>query len=240
LVYLRIYVVLDSCIDAHNRDLGHIGALSSDLEELFQKILHRLNPFYFKQSCEALLLFKAATMPITLLDLALTRERCNKALFAPIRPFSDVELKYYTEHMRRFLDSRCKGLLEVPEVDTKGHGAKVQYLHRTVRDSFQQQSVLDYIRSGTLENFDPVLLLSAASLAHLKSIQPRAKLSMVHEFWTAFFIAIHYSKQIKSERTHVLFLEELDKTSTQLWAQKTESRSREISWLQSDCSADCA
>lgn len=237
-VFLWVHIVVNSLLeglrdgDTIEELQGRLHALPSDLEELFRKILHRLNPFYFKQSCEVFLLHRAAGLPITLLDLALAREGCDKALSAPVRPFTELELEYYAENMRRFLNSRCKGLLEAPEVEVKKHDAKVQYLHRTVRDFFQQQSVLEYIESGTLKNFDPVLLLSAAYLARVKSIQPGAKLSMVHDFWTVFFLAIHNARQIKSQETHVLFLNELDKTSTQLWAQKTETRSGEMTWLQ--------
>lgn len=211
---------------------ARLQALPTDLEELFRKILHRLNPFYFKQSCEVFLLHRAACLPITLLDLALAKEGCEKALRAPIRPFTAPELEYYSENMRRFLSSRCKGLLEAPDVGVEKQDANAQYLHRTVRDFFQQASVLDYIESGTIESFDPILQLSAAYLARIKSILPQKKLSMVQDFWTAFSKGVHNAKQIRSSETQIMFLEELDKTSTQLWMQRTSTRSGNMTWLE--------
>jgi hypothetical protein len=237
-VFLWVHIVVKSLLEGlrdgdtieelHER----LRALPSDLEELFRKILHRLNPFNFKQSCEVFLLHKAAGLPITLLDLVLAKDGCDKALRAPFRPFTEQELEYYSENMRRFLNSRCKGLLEAPDVLVKKHEAKVQYLHRTVRDFFQQASILKYIKSGTLDSFDPVLQLSAAYLARVKSIQLRPKLSMVDEFWCAFYKAMHNAKQIESSRTLVMFLDKLEEISTQFWAQKMQTRSGEMSCLQ--------
>jgi hypothetical protein len=182
-----------------------LRALPSVSEELFRKILHRLNPFNFRQSCEVFLLHKAAGLPITLPDLALARERYDKAFLASLCPFTESELEYHS------LNSRCKGPLKVSDVATKKREAKVQYPHRTVQYFSQQTTVMD--------TFDPVLQLSAAYLARIKSIKPRARLVMVNEFWCAFLKGIHNAKQIKSDKTCQMFLDHLDETSTRLWKQ---------------------
>lgn len=236
-VFLWVHIVVKSLLEGL-RDgdtieglYERLRALPSDLEELFRKILHRLNPFNFKQSCEVFLLHKAASLPITLLDLALAKEGCDKALRAPLRPFTDAELEYYAENMRRFLNSRCKGLLEAPDVATKKHEAKVQYLHRTVRDFFQQDSVMDYIKSGVLDTFDPVLQLSAAYLVRIKSTQLRPSLIMVDDFWCAFLKAVHNASQITSTKTHSMFLDQLEETSSLFWKQKMQLRNTEMTCL---------
>jgi hypothetical protein len=43
------------------------------------------------------------------------------------------EIQSRQEDMRRRLDARCKGLLEVIH-DSSSHNLKVDFLHRTVRD----------------------------------------------------------------------------------------------------------
>lgn len=66
--------------------------------------------------------------------------------------------------MRRRLNSRCKGLIEAPAFKTDGSGAKVQYLHRTVRDYLKRGDIWEHIVPGTGHSLDVDLTLCGGFL----------------------------------------------------------------------------
>jgi hypothetical protein len=126
-VFLWVHIVVKLLLEGpRDGDIAEefyeqLRALPSDLEELFQKVLHRLNPINFKQSSEVFLSHKAAGLPTTFLDSALAKEGSDKALLATLHPFAATELELHYENRRKFLNSRCKGLLEALDVATKKH-----------------------------------------------------------------------------------------------------------------------
>jgi hypothetical protein len=82
--------------------------------------------------------------------------------------------------MRRRLNSRCKGLLEVerdnprltgyyaPEPLYEVEVVGVQYLHRTVKDYIETEDVQAMLRKAMIHPFDPNIQLCSAHLACLK------------------------------------------------------------------------
>jgi hypothetical protein len=75
--------------------------LPSDLEELPQKILGRLNPFYFRQTSRLFQLVRAASEPLSLLLLSFAEEGFDKAMTSPIKEAPKEEISFRTETMRR-------------------------------------------------------------------------------------------------------------------------------------------
>jgi hypothetical protein len=191
--------------------------LPSDLEDLFLKILDRLNPFYFEQASKLFQLIRAAGEPLSLLDLSFAEEGHEKAMAAEVNAMSLEEAKFRAETMRRRLNSRCKGLLEAPNLKSAGHLAQVQYLHRTVRDFLNRQDKWDYILSGTSDSFNPDISLCSGFLYQLKSIT--MAIDMRPHFRDLVKLCIHYS--VKFEETdralHVQILQEMDRVASNMF-----------------------
>jgi hypothetical protein len=91
-----------------------LDSLPPDLDDLIMKILDSLDSFYFEQASKLFQLVRASLFPPTLLSLYLADEenpnfytQCEK------RFLTYEEMKFRVENMRRRVNSRCKGLLEM-------------------------------------------------------------------------------------------------------------------------------
>ncbi|PMD52762.1 uncharacterized protein K444DRAFT_704074 [Hyaloscypha bicolor E] len=133
--------------------------------------------------------------------------------------------------MRRRLNSRCKGLLEAPVYSGDSSKAKVQYLHRTVRDYLHRSDIWDYLRSRVSGSYDPDLMLCGAYLQLLKAAEMRN--IVLRDFENLVHIYIKYSLKIESRSrdTHILTLNQLDKACNELLSGKDPSNSAK-SWLE--------
>ena len=121
------------------------------------------------------------------------------------------------ETMRRRLNSRCKGLIEAPAFSSEGAEAKVQYLHRTVRDFLARDDIWKYIVSGTHNSFDPDAALCGAFILNIKMM--KCHLGMIDLFWSFVEDCIGNSLRLESraEAIHVSVLAELDKAVSMLF-----------------------
>ncbi|KAF2673850.1 hypothetical protein BT63DRAFT_451905 [Microthyrium microscopicum] len=168
----------DRLSDIHDR-LDH---LPEQLEKLFSKILRSQEPEYYKQATRYLRLVRAAKTPpsLTLLSTA-DKEDGQQTFEYPPDSFSHAKLVYRANNMKRRLDSRCKGLLEIPlsrltysRSDKKTRKEEfdlahtpVGYLHRTVKDFLEKPSVWAEIVSADPE-YDPMSNLTRALIVHLR------------------------------------------------------------------------
>jgi hypothetical protein len=210
-----------------------LSLLPSDLEELFSKILNNLSPRYFDQASKLFQLVGAALEdePLTLLSLAFADDGWNQAMSSQVKSLSIEEIDFKTEMMRRRLNSRCKGLLEAPVYSGDSSKAKVQYLHRTVRDYLHRSDIWDYLRSRVSGSYDPDLMLCGAYLQLLKAAEMRN--IVLRDFENLVHIYIKYSLKIESRSrdTHILTLNQLDKACNELLSGKDPSNSAK-SWLE--------
>ncbi|CZR58778.1 uncharacterized protein PAC_08670 [Phialocephala subalpina] len=217
-VHLVVLSLLEGLRDGDSiSDLEYrLSLLPSDLEKLFAKILECLNPFYFRQASWLFQLVRAASQPLTLLHLSLAEEGFDKAMSAEVKPIAEEELLFRAETMRRRLSSRCKGLIEAPAFRSKGSYARIQYLHRTVRDYLTTPSAWHYIVSGTDQSFDPDILLSAASLFYIKVLPQSTTwaLAVLEYFWEQFNFCVNHCLQFEESinDVHVSILSELERT----------------------------
>lgn len=101
-----------------------LDSLPPDLDDLIMKILNSLDSFYFEQASQLFQLVRASLFPPTLLSLYLADEE-NPNFYAQCerRFLTYEELKFRVENMRRRVNSRCKGLLEMAP------STQVWYLH---------------------------------------------------------------------------------------------------------------
>jgi hypothetical protein len=174
-----------------------LDKLPSKLEDLFKKILEHLNPDYFTQACELFQLVLVAFEPPTLLEVSLALDGCAFAINAPLGPLNKDDISARTERTRRRIMSRCKGLIETPTAHLTRERAKVEYLHRTVRDFFKTSEAWSYIRSGA-PDFNAPLHLAALSLRLIKAVPVRNQVDWFDDFWQRSAILFKYAQ--KSEQ----------------------------------------
>jgi len=94
-----------------------LDQLPPRLGDLFQKILDNLDPFYLDHASQLFQLARASRVPPTLLCLSLADEEDPESCFqTAVKPFTNSEILSRSRNMKRRLNSRCKGLLEVAPV----------------------------------------------------------------------------------------------------------------------------
>lgn len=205
-------------------------ALPSDLKQLFEKMLRQLNPAYFEQASMYFQLVRAAVKPLTLLTLSFADDGIEQAISYSIKPESIEQQMFRAERMSRRLNSRCKGLLEVERGLDIPH-ARVQYLHRTVRDYLAEDAVWSFVASGTDESFDPNISLSSSWLLAIKTITP--KLASLGYFWSSLRSCADYAIKFQNTKPslHIRLLDELSRTSGILFDSQGHGYSNQT-WLE--------
>jgi hypothetical protein len=163
--------------------LRKLDKLPADLEALFDKLLHKLDPRYHRQACELIRLVEDQPSP-SLLELSFADdENLQSGMTAPIRPLTPNEISSRIDSMKRRLKSRCKGFLEVYEPGSAADGIiaslndrlKVGYLHRTARDYLRSVPVRAKLMAATLDPpFVPCQNWANGFLWALKVLEPRA------------------------------------------------------------------
>jgi 6-pyruvoyl-tetrahydropterin synthase len=212
----------DRIIDLQRRLL----LLPSDLDQLFQKVLSGIDPKYLNQASKFFQLVRTVSEPISLHTFSFTEEELETALSAEIKGMPSEERRFRADQMRRRLNSRCKGLLEVPDLKSHGEQAKVQYLHRTVKDFLALESTGQYISSWTTEQFDADLQLSIGYMLDLKSLVVYPKMSLYTEFWHPFRRCIDYSIRVepRNRDTYIAILNEIAKIGSDFFEKNADGR----------------
>ena len=180
-----------------------LDLLPPDLSKLYEKMLLSLDPFYLEHAAQLFSLVGASSEPMNLVlasfadeddpDFALKREIC---------PLSRDEIALCMDTMRRRINSRSKGLLEVKGLVSTPEGVDydprnfesctVQYLHRTVKDYIEDDDVQKTLKSAMRSTFDPHLRLLAGRLASMKGMNLRGTLPA--------FMSEHFIKCLESAR----------------------------------------
>ena len=177
-----------------------LALLPPDLENLYEKMLSSLEPFYLVHASQIFQNVRAAELPPSLLCLSFADEEPDFVINMKVQPLSEDEKFSRADIMRRRLNSRCKGLLEVgPAVslvsealdpgdvsliqypmsinDCLAEGISlaeltVQYLHRTVKEFLETPQVWDRIMLAGPRTHDPYLALCRSFAAQLKCLDP--------------------------------------------------------------------
>lgn len=239
-VFLWVQLVVQSLLEGLTngdrvRDLERrLAELPPGLEELYAKILENLNSRYLEHASQLFQIVRTHRGSPTLLCLAFADlEDSQAALKAPTRPLSSAEISGLCKNMKRKLTSRCLGLLDTASHnDAAGPGGadlEVQYLHRSVRDYFEDPKVWDWLILANKEPFDPHLALLKAYLMQLKQDHrwPTAR-TFVSRTLTAIK---HASESLdgRQYRIHgkkreiIHLLDELDKTGCSLTTRNGDS-----------------
>ncbi|KAI1323378.1 hypothetical protein F5Y16DRAFT_412669 [Xylariaceae sp. FL0255] len=217
-----------------------------DLEALFEKILGDLQPTYLDQASRVFQVVRTSHMPwremsmeddelakpgnpdevdqsrdnrspLVLLSLSFIEEDPQRAFEAAYAsPMKPDEQRYRAETMRRRLHSRCRGLLEAPAYATAGPNARVQYLHRTVKDYLDEDRArrLLHLNSPSL---DASLILCASLLRHAKAISPKedesmAAMEIFGDLLAQFMMQCHWLEK-EGRCEYVAFLDEMNQSA---------------------------
>ncbi|PMD15069.1 hypothetical protein NA56DRAFT_734260 [Hyaloscypha hepaticicola] len=171
-IFLWVHLVVRSLLEGLTNgdrisDLQRrLDLLPPGLEDLFQKMLESIDPFYLEHASQLFQIIRVALVPPTLLYFSLADEENPDYVFrAPVRPMIEVEMLFRSKNMRRRLNSRCKGFIEVapsPESQRSDRNPgdqmcsrKVQYLHRTVKDFLETPEAIDRIIAAADPCFNP-------------------------------------------------------------------------------------
>ncbi|KAL2060353.1 hypothetical protein VTL71DRAFT_9748 [Oculimacula yallundae] len=247
-VFLWVHLVVRSLLSGLTNgdrlsDLqSRLDALPQDLKVLFRKILDHLEPMYLEDASKLFQLVRAAISPPSLLSLSLAEEDDPNIVFrAETKPRTNRELLSISKHMRRRLNSRCKGLLEVPtrtrdqdlikfeerEIDEPAYAnfhdpgrsmarMQVQYLHRTVKDFLESPDIWAWVIEWGPKDFQPGTSLARSSLLELKGMDPN--LLTVDRFSDVVLLCIGYAADHfgMAGEYQARYLDELDNTAITL------------------------
>jgi hypothetical protein len=159
-----------------------LDILPPDLENLYEKMLLSLDPFYLEHAAQLFSLVRASKGTLTLLTASFADEDdLDFALRREILPLTRDEVTLRMDTIRRRINSRCKGLLEI-----KGsayvtvcnvNDPIVEYLHRTVKDYIEGDQARKFLQRATTSTNDPTLRCLAANVAYIKGLAPSEILS---------------------------------------------------------------
>lgn len=168
----------DPVLDLQRR----LDQLPQDLEGLFGRILDDLDPEYFDHAVQYFQLMEASLQvaPPNVMVFAFADEEDKS--FGVDFPVGTMDKRIYEttrDVLKKRLNSRCMGLLEIAEQSAESKGvfvdasrSSVKYLHRTVRDYIARVDVQEKlsIRANRAlhQTFDPDLRLCSAQLAFCK------------------------------------------------------------------------
>ena len=231
-----------------------LAFLPSDLENLYEKMLNSLNPFYLEHASQIFQHVRAAADPPSLLCLSFADEEPDFVLKLKVQPLPEDEKFSRAEIMRRRLNSRCEGLLEVgpaASLDSEALDTRdvsliqqpmsdgisladftVQYLHRSVREFLETPRVWDRIMLAGPHTYNPYLALCRSFIAQLECLDPGSSFSRAfpRAVGACMFYACRAQDQLEegqSTQSLVSLIDDIDRTATKFHKVST----KEPSWL---------
>jgi len=219
-VFLWVYLVVKSLLtgisnaDTMSELQERLDALPSDLEDLFDKLLEKVEPRYYQQACRFIRLLYEQTLP-TLLDFWFANdEDTQSSLSAPARLLSVAEARNCMDQMERRIKSRCKGLLEIQEHTVQGGQTnreqwRVGYLHRTAKDYLLSDRMHAKILDATKE--PPYNPRSQWANAYLWSLKTRIVDERNWSCWEQMTGGVEFALRLQHEdgQVRVTYLNEV-------------------------------
>ncbi|KAM0555868.1 hypothetical protein ACHAPJ_006269 [Fusarium lateritium] len=152
-----------------------LDLLPVGIRELYERILESIDPIYLEHAAQLFKLMDAYTGTPSLMLLWYADEVrfLDKVISENPKTVSREETLERLEDMRRRINSRCKGLLEVqqiasPDMPNPEFERRVWYLHKTVSEFIRSDSAQQRLRGYPKAPFDACLRISAACAALAK------------------------------------------------------------------------
>jgi hypothetical protein len=188
-----------------------LEAFPPDLEAFFQHLINSVPGIYRVQLARSFQIATAAGEPVPAMFYSYLDDVGEDAEFAiklPMLPLSKDELALRLERLRRRLDGRSRGLLEVVGFDSSADPVStgsnknlfllttVDFLHRTVRDYIHESPIIkSYIDQALIPSGELALHGCHAALALIKV----APFYGDHE-WMEYFVEMlfYFTSQARS------------------------------------------
>jgi hypothetical protein len=239
-----------------------LDALPTELEELYDRILLSLEPFYLEHTAHLFKFVQQSIVPpsVQLLVFADDVDCWRTAIEREVQPISPEEADVLQETMRRRINSRCKGFLEIDKGQKLPVAQKspkpvteepvdwdpytVQYLHRTVKDYIESPRVQQKFQSAMKSPYDFSLKQCAGILSLIKS-RPLETLPLGADvrFWIQVDKFLHHAARILPENLSQMLklVDELDRTCAAIAKRnagrefpppRSHKRQREVEYLE--------
>ncbi|KAH6880104.1 hypothetical protein B0T10DRAFT_582146 [Thelonectria olida] len=179
-VFLWVYLVVRDLLngftsgDSLKLVMIRLERYPDDLEEFFQHMIDIIPSMYLQSTTRMFEIAKLASEPQSAVAFSFGDEIEAESKFAtqlPVEPMSEFDLEMREGKMRRQLDARSKGLLEIASDGEKQHRyfqVRVDFLHRTVREFLLRPHGLSPFLHQHLGNLNTASIMCSAILATLK------------------------------------------------------------------------
>ena len=146
------------------------------LEKYFGHMIASVEPIYRGQTAQAFTYALKTRDPLSLMTYSfLDEEDLDHLVAARPNPLTRQDIISRQDDMRRRLNGRCKGLLEVGAVDVDSYddlssGPRVEFHHRTVRDFLLTKDMQDMLVKNLEPGFEPIARICKALVAQVKAL----------------------------------------------------------------------
>ena len=183
-VFLWVYLVVNSLLEGLSNDdrivdlQRRLRKFPPELDEFFRFMLLSLDPIYRQQTARAFQVALFALHPLSVHNywfLDMDEEDANFLENLPVEAIDSNELQRRHQSMKKRLNGRHKGLLEVskgPPVDERFQ-PEVEFLHRTVRDFLLTTDMQDLLEQWLSPSFNVHLTICRTLLAAIKCLRIR-------------------------------------------------------------------
>jgi hypothetical protein len=90
-----------------------LNELPADLEDLYQVIMRKIEPFYEQQTSHLFQIVHNVRLPLSILGVWFADEEVGNFAFSARMPLDEADITFKYQETARRLNSRCMGLIEV-------------------------------------------------------------------------------------------------------------------------------
>ncbi|KAH8165644.1 hypothetical protein CIB48_g2592 [Xylaria polymorpha] len=212
-VSVVVLVIIEGLSEGDQWDEIHdmVNLLPEGLSQLYQRIWATIKPKYISESSHLFQIHRAYTGQLNAITMWLADH--PDPLQIDIKTIDDQKMTLITHTMRRRLNSRTRGLLEISPA------RQVEFLHRSVRDWIEP--IWSDIIAESKPAFDPNLCILKAETVKLSQIGynnslPLTATTFPRQFWQDIQDCLRYAVKVQdiSSNTAILVatLDRLDTT----------------------------
>ena len=180
-VFLWVYLVIRSLQHGLRNEDGisdltrRLRTIPTNLEPYFEQMMMGIDPFYRRQATALFRLVLSTRRPLSLMTVSFLheyQENPEMALSTPLMPVSEEAVLARLLSMKRRLNSRCKGLIEVYPTRKGGLFVEqtVDFMHRTVRDFLLTRETERLLDTFSTEAIDTPLFTLNALISQAKML----------------------------------------------------------------------